>query len=78
MGMMRERLPPCVKDGEEADLTAEVARVRSDGLQGHRDRVEQDRIDNGLVLERDLRSFRRHGEHHMEVGHRQQVGLRLI
>ena len=31
MGMMAERLPPCVQDGDEADLGAQVSPVGGDG-----------------------------------------------
>ena len=73
--MMGERLPPGMKDGEAADPCAEPARVcgeRRHRLGGGR---EQDRVDEGLVLERDRRDRRRQGEHDVEIGDRQQFGL---
>ena len=69
--MMGERLSPCVENGEKADLAAEVPRIRGNGLERRRHRIEQDRIDDSLVVEGNLRGFRRHCEHDMEVRHGQ-------
>jgi hypothetical protein len=66
-----------VENHGHAELGAEMPGIsRNDGerLGG---RAEQDRIDRGLVLERDLADRRRQREDDMEVGHRQQLGLPL-
>src|SRR6516165_10017491 len=47
-----------------------VSRVSDDGL-------EQQVVDHGLVLIGDLRDLVWHGEHDVEVRHRQQLGLAL-
>ena len=46
--MMGERLAPCVKNGQEPDLTAEVPRIGGDGLERCGDGVEQDGMDDCL------------------------------
>ncbi len=74
MRMMRERLAPRMKDGEEADLAAEVAWIRSDSLQRCCHCIKQDRIHDGFTVEGDLR---RHREHDVEVRHPQQAGLAI-
>ena len=73
--MMGERLAPCVKNGQEPDLPAEMPRIGGDGLECCGDGVEQDGIDDGLVVEGDLGDFGRYREHDVEVRHRQQIGL---
>lgn len=73
--MMGKCLAPCVKNGEEADLTAEVPRIGGDGLECGRDGVEEYGIDDGLVVEGDLGDAGRHREYDVEVRHRQQIGL---
>ena len=73
--MMREHLTPCVKNGQEADLAAQMPGVGRDGLERRGDGVEQDRINDSLVVEGDLGDLGRHREHDMEIRHRQQVCL---
>jgi len=73
--MMSECLAPCVQNGQEPDLAAEVPRVGGDGLERPGDGVEQDGIDHGLVVEGDPGDVGRHGEDDVEVRHRQQIGL---
>ena len=77
MGMMGERLSPGMEDGKKADLATKMPWIRSNDLQRRRHRIEQDRIDDGLVVEGDLCRLRRHREHDMEVRHRQQIGLAI-
>ena len=77
MGMMGERLSPGMEDGEEADLATKVPWIRGNGLQRRGHRIEQDRIDDGFVVEGDLCRLRRHREHEVEVRHRQQIGLAI-
>jgi hypothetical protein len=59
----------------EADAGAEVLGVGGDGDQGLGRRSEQDVVDHRLVVIRDVGNLGRHGEHDVEVGHRQQLGL---
>ena len=54
VGMMGERLAPCVKNGQEPDLTAEVPRIGGDDLERCGDGVEQDGIDDCLIVKGDL------------------------
>ena len=53
VGMVRQRLPPGVQDGEAADPRAEPARIGGQRRHGLSGGPEQDRIDGGLVLEGD-------------------------
>ena len=72
---MRQRLPPGVQDGEEADLRAEATRIGGQRRHGLRRRREKDGVDSGLVLEGDRGDGRGHGENDVEVWNRQQFGL---
>ena len=56
---------------------AEVARVGRDEAQRLGGGAEQDGVDRRLVLERHGTDRRRQGEDHVEVGHRQELGLAL-
>ena len=71
--MMDERLTPGVKDGEEADLGAEMARVGRDRTERVGDGAEEQTVDDGLVLGGDLGDGRGHGEDDVEVLGGQQV-----
>ncbi len=75
MGMMRQRLTPCVQDGDEADLGAEPARVRGEHHHCLGGGLEQDGVDSGLVLEGDHRDLRRQREDDVEVGNRKEFSL---
>ena len=75
MGMMRQRLTPCVQDGDEADLGAEPARVRGEHHHCLGGGLEQDGVDSGLVLEGDHRDLRRQREDNVEVGNRKEFSL---
>ncbi len=72
--MMRQRLPPCVQNSDDADLGAEPPRVGGERRR-HRfgRRREQDRVDDGLVLERDGGDRRGQCEHDVEIGNRQKA-----
>ena len=73
--MMRQGLAPCVQDCDDADLGAEPAGVSGERHHRFGRRRKQDRIDGGLVLERDCPDRRGQGEHDVEIGNRQQFGL---
>src|SRR6059036_2271117 len=73
--MMGERLAPCMEDGDEPDLPAEMPGIGGDSLERLGHCLEQYGIDHGLVLEGDRRSFRGYREHDMEIGDRQQISL---
>ncbi len=66
---------PGVEHGREPDPGPEVLRVGRDREQRVGRRAEQEVVDDGLVLERHGRDRRRQGEHDVEVGHGQQIGL---
>jgi len=66
-----QSLSPGVQHRDRADLGAEIAGVGSDATQRLRRSAKQDGVDDCLVVERNLRNRRRHGEHDVEVGHRQ-------
>ena len=61
----------------DANASAEVLGVGSDGDHGLGRGREQDVVDRGLVLIGDVGDGRRQREHHMEIPNRQQVGLAL-
>ncbi|MBB4201131.1 hypothetical protein GGD83_004969 [Rhodoblastus sphagnicola] len=64
--------------GGEADAGAEMFGIGGDGRQRLGRRLEQQIVDGGLVLERDLRDRGRHGEDDVEIGNRQQVGFAVL
>ena len=66
------------RDSEgDADPRTEVSRIGSDRQHRLGRRVEQQVIDRGLVVERDVGDLGRQGEDDVEVSDRQQVGLTL-
>ncbi len=72
--MVGQRLPPGVQDREAADLRSEPARIggqRGHGLDGA---LEQDRLDDGLVLEGDGGDWWGKREDDVEIRNRQQFG----
>ena len=69
MRVLRQSLSPGVQHGEEADLCAEMIGIGGDGAQRLGRRAEQDVVDHGLVLERDVGDLGRHGEHDVEIRH---------
>ena len=75
MWVKMEHLSPGVQHRDGADLGAKVAGIGGDGAQGLRRRAEQNGVDGLLVVESDFGDRRRHGEHDVEVGDRQQFGL---
>ena len=52
VGMMRQRLPPGVEDGDDADPGAEPAWIGGERRHRLGGSFEQDGINDGLVLER--------------------------
>ena len=64
-----------MQDGSEADARPEMPRVGGDRDQGVGRGTEQQVVDHSLVLQRDVGNRRRQREHHMVVGHGQEVGL---
>ncbi len=75
MGMMLKVLAPGVQDGGEADVGAEMFRIGRNGGERLGRGREQQSIDLSLVLVGDGAERGRQREHHMEVRHRQQLGL---
>ena len=73
--MVLQGLTPGMQHRDRADLCAEVTRVRRNVTHRLGSRPKQDGVDHALVLERDLGHWRRQGEDHVVVGHRQQLGL---
>jgi hypothetical protein len=59
-----------VQDGDQPDLGAEMPGIGSDDAERLGGGREQDPIDDGLVVQRDLGYRRRHREDDVEVGHR--------
>ena len=77
MRMMGQRRAPGVQDGGEADARAQMLGVGGDRRQRLGGGPEQEVVDGGLVLERDLGDRRRQGEDDVVIGDRQQLGLAL-
>src|SRR5437016_4917320 len=75
MRMVRHRRAPGVKHRSDADAGAQVLGIGRDGDHGLGRGREQDVVDRGLVLIRDVRNGPRQREHHVEVRHRKQIGL---
>jgi hypothetical protein len=73
--MMIEILSPCMQDGGDADLCAEMLGIGRDRAERLGCGGEQQPIDLGLVLIGDSADRGRQGEHHVVVGDRQQFGL---
>src|SRR6266403_1416075 len=73
--MMLQGLAPGVKNHGHTELGAEMPGIGRDGGECLSRRAEQDRVDDGLVLERDLADRCRQCEDDMKVRHRQQFGL---
>jgi hypothetical protein len=67
MGMVDQRLPPGVEDGEEADLGAQMLRVGGNRAQGLGGRPEEDPVDHRLILHGDLGDRLGHGEDDVEI-----------
>ena len=76
--MVQQILAPGMEDSDEADVSAEVFRISSDGLQCFGGGLEQDVVDHRLVLVGDRRDLLWDREHDVEVRHRQQIGLTVI
>jgi hypothetical protein len=77
MRVMVEVLPPGMEHRDGADLGTQMLGIGGDQVQGLGHRLEQQAVDKLLVMESDLANWRRQGEHEVEIGHRQQLGLAL-
>ena len=75
MRVMHQILSPCVQDGDEADLGAQVFGVSANGAQRLGGGAKQDVVHHSLVLVRDRRNLLRHGEDDVEILNRQQFSL---
>ena len=73
--MVRQRLPPGVEDGDDADPGAEPAWIGGERRHRLGGGFEQDRINDGLVLKGDRGDRSRQCENDVEIGNRQQVGF---
>jgi hypothetical protein len=76
--VMQQILSPGVQHSEEADLRTEMLRVGGDDAQRLRRRPEQVIVDHSLVLKCDGGDQILHGEHHVEIGHMEQLGLTVL
>ncbi len=76
--VMQQILSPGVQHSEEADLRTEMLRVGGDDAQRLRRRPEQVIVDHSLVLKCDGGDQILHGEHHVEIGHIEQLGLTVL
>lgn len=78
VGMKMEVLTPTVQDGEETQDYSEAMGIGRHTEQRLGSGLEEDVIQRRLVVEGDLGDGFRDGEHHVEVLHRQQLGLTLL
>ena len=60
-------MPPGMKDGEEADLGAEMFRIGGDGAQRFGGGAEENAVEHLFVLISDGSNLFRHGKNHVEV-----------
>ena len=72
-----EVLSPSVQHRGHADRGPEMLGIGGDRLQRLGRRPEQDVVDDRLVLQRNAGDGLGHGEHDMEVGHREQFSLAI-
>ncbi len=77
MGMVGQRRTPAVQHGGDADAGTHMPGIGGDRHHRLRGGLEQQGVENGLVLERDVGDPRRQGEDDMEIPDRQQIGLPL-
>lgn len=78
MRVMQHGLPPGVKDGDEADLGAQVLGIGSDRAQGLGSGVKQDFVDHGLVLVGDRGDFLGQREDYVEIVSGNELGLAIL
>jgi hypothetical protein len=76
--VVRERRTPGVQHQGGADLRTQVPGIGGNGAQRLGCHLEQQAVDDSLVPVRDLADGRGQREDHVEVVHRQQVGLARI
>src|ERR1700687_5697165 len=67
-----------MKDREEAQVYAQSFGVAGDGQQGLGGGAEEDAVDNFFVVESNVGDRLGDSEDHVEVFHRQQLGLPLF
>ena len=67
VGMMEQILSPGVENGEEADLSAEVFRIGSDGLESFGRGAEENAINDFLVLNRNGCNLFGHRKDHVKI-----------
>ncbi len=75
MRMVLEILPPCVQDGDDADLGAEVLAIGGNGGESLGRCFEQQSVDLGLVLVGHRADQGRKREHEMKMRHGQKLGF---
>ena len=72
--VLGERLSPRVQHQRCGNLAPEPARVLGEFRECGRCRLEQQRVDRSGIRLRERVQRIGHGEHHMEVAHRQELG----
>jgi hypothetical protein len=75
MRVVGQRRPPGVQHQRGADACAKVLRIRSDAHQHFGRHIEQQPVDDGLVLVREIGDRRRKREDHVVILDRQQITL---
>jgi hypothetical protein len=77
MGMMLEVLTPGMKDSEHTDACTEMTGIGSDREQGLGSCTKQQGIEEPLVAQPQPGQLFGHGEHNMDIRHRQQASSLL-
>ena len=72
---MKQVLPPGVKDGEKADLSAEMFGIGGDSLERFGRGAEENTVEDALVLEGDGGNLFGHGEDNVEIAAVEQLFL---
>ncbi len=74
MEVLREGLPPRVKDRRDPDRAAEVPRIAPEGKEGTGGRAETDRVEDARIALRERVEVVRQREDDVEVRNGQEVG----
>jgi hypothetical protein len=75
VGVMSERLPPGMEDGDHAGLGAEVLWIATNDADGLSCALKKNVVHKSLILECNRSNGGRYGKDEMEIGHWKQFGI---
>ncbi len=75
MGMVHQVLAPRVQHGQNSDFRSQMLRILGDLFEGLGSRLEQRSVKEVFVLQGETAQGFWQGKDHMEIGHRQDIGL---